>query len=372
MELAGEYSYSMAVLTPVFLLAYQSYRTVIVTDSYENGTIESYFRLRLIATFICFLGAVIYLTFTASISEKLIFIFVFLIKSIEGVVDLIYAFLQKNKDMKIQAKLLVSRCILGVMAFIFGSLFFNDYKGSFVVLLVFWLLFVALVEVKCVPINLKLVFKRLTRHDVIDFIGVLKVSYPLVLSSIVGAVLYNIPRYSLVYSYNAEILGYFSILTSFSVGVNLLCASLGQASLPWLVASKASIKKFSIISFALISIVLISSLVFSGISYFYGQVILSKIFRITYSNEVFFNIMLLLTPLYVGQILSFISNSLALFRVSLYVNLVGLVVVSALALPLINKYEVLGAGYLMAVMGVVQALGYSYSIIYYFYRRSSR
>ena len=367
--LAGEYSYSLAILTPVFLLAYQSYRTVIVTDSYPEGTIESYLRLRLIVTFICFLGSITYLFLTTAFSEKFIFIFIFLIKAIEGVVDLVYAFLQKNKDMKIQAGLLVSRCILGIIAFVLGSLFFKDYKGSFVILLIFWLLFIALVELKSFPINFKSVFKGSLQNDTVDFINILKITYPLVLSSLVGAVLYNIPRYSLVYNYNTEILGYFSILTSFSIGVNLLCASLGQASLPWLVASKASVKKFFTISFILISIVLISSFVLSVTTYFFGNIILSLIFRINYDNEIFFIIMLLLIPLYVGQILSFISNSLILFKTSLYVNLSGLFVVGILAVPLVKKYEMLGAGYLMAIMGIIQIIGYGYSILNYFYKR---
>lgn len=368
-ELAGDYSYSLAILTPVFLLAYQSYRTVIVTDSYSKGNIESYLRLRLIVTFVCFLGSIIYLFFTTALHEKLIFIFVFMIKVLEGTVDLIYAYLQKNKDMKIQAKLLISRCILGIAAFILGSLFFEKYEGSFVILLIFWMVFIVLVELKEISINFKLVFKGSLTDDLYRFIDILKITYPLVLSSIIGALLYNIPRYSLVYNYNTEMLGYFSIITSFSIGLNLLCASLGQSSLPWLVVAKKSVKKFSIISFLLIFVVLVSSILISSITYFYGELILKLIFKISYNNKIFFNMMLLLTPLYIGQILSFISNSLLLFKTSLYVNLFGLFIAAILAIPLVKEYQILGAGYLMAVIGLIQIIGYGYSILKYFYKR---
>lgn len=368
---AGEYSFALSVLAPAFLFVYQSYRTLIITDHGLDVGLLDYFRLRVILTFFILLLFVVFgfAFFGAIDRQRLGYLgVVFLLKAVEGLFDLAYAALHRDKKGYVQAISIVLRCFIGFIGFAAGVLIFQNFIAAFFCLGLSWyIVFHFYDNRRLVPAFSwdKMVPKG---GDIELIIKIFSRASPLIFSSFVGAIIFSAPRYSVDYVLGVEELGYFSLLTSFSIAINLLCASLGQAILPWLVSAYAegAIRKFLMVLAFAILISVCASVFSVVVALLFGERVLDVFFSIQDEERTrqFVLLMLLFLPIYVGQVLSFANTAVRRFKSTFIITIVSLAAVIFLSIPLIDRYRIIGAGMVFAVLGLTQIFGFGVSVFW--------
>lgn len=368
---AGEYAFALAVLAPVFLFVYQSYRTLVITNCGLEVGLLDYFRLRVILTlFASLLFAFFILAFLGVVDRQRLGYLgvVFLLKAVEGLSDLAYAALHREKKGYVQAISIVLRCFIGFAGFGAGVLFFQNYVAAFICLALSWYVVFYLFDNNRLTQRFSWSEMAPRAGDIELIVKVFSRASPLIFSSFLGAIVFSIPRYSVDFVLGVDELGYFSLLTSFSIAINLLCASLGQAILPWLVSASAAgaIRRFlMVLAFGLLLAVGVS--VFSVVvAFFWGDHILHAFFGIQDEERTkqFFWLMILFLPIYIGQVLSFASTAVGRFKSNFVITIVSLVAVLALSVPLISEYQIVGAGIVVFVLGLIQITGFGISTIW--------
>lgn len=369
--ISGEYAFALSVMTPLFLLIYQSYRTIMITkeDGENHEQDKEYFRFRFIINFICavFLFVLIVINpFGYDDRRYEIMLVIFLIKSIEGFSDLSYGVFQKRKNGKLQSISIIFRCLLGFFVFWGLSTVFKDFIISCLGVALSWFVVFTFFDKK--KMNIDFMVKDLfpQKKDFLRIYKNFKIAMPLIFSSFAGALVYNSPRYSIDQNLGVNELGYYSILTSFSVAVNLGCAAMGQALMPWLVSVRKNKKTFYKISGFAVAFCMVISLLIIFASWLYGHEILVLLFGVSdpIRERQFLWLMILMIPLYLGQILSFVNNSTGYFKSTFYITLLLIIFVFIATDHFIVEYHLYGAGLIMSFIGSIQVIGYSIGIWY--------
>lgn len=368
-SISGEYAFALSVMTPLFLLIYQSYRTIIITNDDENESEKIYFRFRLLINIFVFaLFSAFFLVdpFEYSQARYGILFAIFLIKTAEGFSDLSYGVLQKRKDGRLQAASIILRCITGFFMFWIFALIFEDFIMACLGVAISWFAVFLVFDKK--NMGIKFYFQDLLpkKNDFHLMYEKFKIAAPLIFASVAGALIYNVPRYAIDHQLGVEELGYYSILTSFSIAINLACAAMGQAIMPWLVSAKKNRNQFYKISIMAVGTCFLMSLCTILIAWCFGNEVLNLFFGIDDSvrDKQFLYLMILMSPLYIGQILSFINNSIGYFNSTFYITLALGVFVGFSTNYFVGGYQLYGAGVIMAFIGVIQIIGYSLSIRY--------
>lgn len=351
----GDYSFAISVLTPIFIFAYQSYRTYIVTGEY-NFSMEDFIRYRII---ICSVILVIGISIIFFINNSMFF-YVLLFKIIEGISDLIIASLLKDKEVKKSANIYLFRTLLTTIFLICAIIFDFSIDWLFIGIVFFYFFSLLFYDFRIV--SFKLI--NIVSFDIKDIFNIFllwKSVKVLVFSAFLGALLFNIPKYFLS-NISIELLGEFTLISSLSIALNLIAASIGQGIQPWLVQFKNNNKKFIqilvlslfILILAILGVFLLSYLFFNEINY-----ILNKKFEI-YD---FFVVNMLFIPLYLGQLFSFANLALNKYKVVFYINFVSVFSSILLCSFIFNIYNgLIAISIVYGIIGLIQILGYSMSI----------
>lgn len=367
--ITGEYAFALSVMTPLFLLIYQSYRTIIITNDDKSESVTEYFRFRLfINIFVGILFAAFFLIdpFEYSQTRYGILIAIFLIKTAEGFSDLSYAVLQKRKDGRLQAASITLKCIAGFFMFWIFALIFQDFIAACLGVAISWFAVFLIFDKKNMGIKFYYQDFLPKKNDLDLMYEKFKLAAPLIFASVAGVLIYNVPRYAIDHQLGVEELGYYSILTSFSIAINLACATMGQAIMPWLVSAKKNKIQFYKISLMAVGACSLISLCAVWVAWYFGNEVLNLFFGIDdpVRDRQFLYLMILMCPLYIGQILSFINNSIGYFNSTFYITLFLGFFVGFSSNYFVAGYQLYGAGIIMAFMGIIQIIGYSLSIRY--------
>lgn len=359
-SIVGQYALALSITAPLFVLIYQSYRNYIISNIDDLiFSIEDLTKYRILIS-IFFFFFVCILSF---LSDNFLIIFVFFFKFMEGLSELIISFLAKDKKIIDGAKIYFMRVGLCSIFFLGGIYLDLDIYKLFLLLGSAYLIAYILYDIHVFKIRIREVIS-FSQKDIVNMVYLWgKVKF-LVLSSILGALLFNISRYALGIKDNS-LLGEFTIISSVSLGINVIAIALGQTIQPWLVLSEKN-KFYKILLLSLVIFLIVLCTIFLFIFFFYDFFI--KLTNLNISMYNFFLINFLFVPLYFGQVLSFCNMALKQYKVTFYVNCIGLVVSLILVYPLIEFYGSIGVGINFFIIGLIQIVGYSWAIFLHFWR----
>lgn len=359
LKTVGSYTFALSIITPLSILLYQSYRTYIITNKTLTYNDSDFISNRL--TVFILLSPVVIVIYLIT-NNPLVF-FIYFLKGIDGFTDITNAFLNRNKELFKVSKINLFKSLNGFVVIAIAYILKINVEYFFVLLISSYTLQFFLYESKFLK------GRFLSDKPFVDLvkniIDLWKILKSLVIAGFIAALVYYIPKYFLG-MIDLDGLGLFTVVTSISLGFNIIAASLGQSVQPWLVDSfhEPNIKKFLtiVLSSAVILVVfIVITLLLCTLFYDY---IVEYIFNTNFPLKDFLIINLLFSTLYIGQLMSFVNLAIQKFRFVLLLNILSLVVLGIITYPLILIFGgIYGTTYSFMVLGILQTVGYTYSVI---------
>ncbi len=348
----GKYSLALSIITPLYIFIFQSYRTYIVT--YENIKYSQYdfYSSRIILSSI-FIIPILLLSLYIN---NYFLIIIFFVKFIEGLSDISYSFYNKNKKIYFIGYSTAIKSFIALFLMYFCINFFSLYC-CFLILIIFYFLFFIFYDSN-------ISFFTQTLKKIKDLKGNFKNIYEIygrmkfmIYSALIAGLVYHIPKYYLG-AISSEELGVFTIVTSLSVGINLVAISMGQVIQPYV--KEMNLNKILIIIFLMILILLVVLMaLFFLVSKFYNYVFIDYL-KLNFTLKDFLLCNLLFLSIYIGQILSFVASSYKKYRGIFFINFFSVIFLIIFSGIFINYFGgVFGGCLLFMCVGLIQILGYS-------------
>lgn len=351
-EVVGSYSLALSIITPLYIFIYQSYRTYIVTYENIDYNLYDFYSARLILSSF-FILPVFILSFYI---DNYFLLVVFFIKFIEGLSDISYSFYNKNKKIYFIGYSTAIKSFIALFLMYFCINFFSLYC-CFLILIIFYFLFFIFYDSN-------ISFFTQTLKKIKDLKGNFKNIYEIygrmkfmIYSALIAGLVYHIPKYYLG-AISSEELGVFTIVTSLSIGINLVAISMGQVIQPYV--KEMNLIKTVIVIFLMIFILLIVlSILFLIVSCFYNDIFIDYLkLEVNLHDFLLFNLLFL--SIYIGQILSFVASSYKKYNGIFFINFSSVMFLLISSGFFINYFGgVFGVSLLFMFVGLIQIVGYS-------------
>lgn len=219
----GYYAYALSITAPIFIFSNLQLRPLFVADfnSENKFNFSDYLSLRILTVIFAVLASLLFIDWSNKLAFSIIFI-VILIKAIESLSDMLYAYYNANNKTKFISRSLTFKSILVVccslvILYLSGSVLYS-LVGTFLAY-VFVFLFLDLKK------NVKH-FKNIKLFN-IAFKDMIKVGMPLGIAVMLVSLQVNIPRYFLEKYEGVELVGVFTILSYFvvigGIVINSIC-----------------------------------------------------------------------------------------------------------------------------------------------------
>lgn len=370
----GVYTYGLAIVSPIFLFLSLKIKTLVVTENENYSELE--FLLSIIITGV--IGIIFLSVFLITFEEVEIIVCVTLLLSLQKLIENIkfvfYGIYQRLESFNLLAK---SQTTSYSISFVFFSIIYI-YSNNLILSLLFYLLVFGFTLILDVFILKTILMKK----NVFDFysysfrriFSIMKISFPLSLSSMIGSLTVQFPRYVLKNTQSLSVLGIFSSISYVLVILGMFSNSISQVFLPRLKnyaenknykAFDYMIKRLCVFGFAL-------GISFSVISIFLGEKLLYIIFGPEYSmhNSVLVLLSLSITFQLSGVFIGTSLTSLRIYNMHYKIYGSGLLAVIIFSIILIPKFDLNGAAVAMLISNFTVFTTY---LIYYFkYFKSSR
>lgn len=351
MEL-GEYSLALSIITPLYIFIFQSYRTYIVT--YENIKYNKYdfYSARLILSLIFLIPV----SFLSLYINNYFLIIVFFIKFVEGLSDISYSFYNRNKKVYFIGFSNAIKSCIAILIMYFCVGFFNIYY-CFLILIIFYFLFFIFFDSDFsffIKIYKNFTDLKINFKNIYEIYGNMKF---MIYSALIAGLVYHIPKYYLG-AVSSEELGIFTIVTSLSIGINLVAISMGQVIQPYV--KEMSFNKILMIIFLMILMLLVVLVIlFLLVSEFYNYIFIDYL-KLNLTIKEFLLCNLLFLSIYIGQILSFVASSYKKYNGIFFINFSSVIFLIIFSGLFINYFGgVFGASLLFMCVGLIQIFGYS-------------
>ena len=219
----GEYAYALALVVPIFMFTNLQLRPLVVTNYNlkNNFSYENYFSLRFYSIFFAIILCIIFSFFTSS-DIFLTIILVGIIKALEALSDIIYAYYNaQSKTKLISFSLLLKSLFLIIF---FSAILYFTKSLNFSLISIILVYFTVLVFVDFKNIGFNKTFFYINYKEKKDIIII---ALPLGISVMLVALQSNIPRFFLEKNYSLELVGVFSVFYYFvivgGIVVNSVC-----------------------------------------------------------------------------------------------------------------------------------------------------
>ncbi|TDL32838.1 hypothetical protein E2R51_09210 [Jeotgalibacillus sp. S-D1] len=354
-EAVGAYSLAFALGAPITLLANMKLRSLYITEEKINFSDYMYTRyiFSLIAFIILFvIGTLIYPKYF------LIIMLVGLIKIFDLQSDLYYALPHKKQDMNYIGKLLITKHLNSLLAFLITILFTRDLAISLLVQLIFQILFLFLIEKR----KITKIYKPIIGNSKLEDVKrVILLGIPLGLVQMLFSLNTSYSRYLLEFFESAEILGYFSAMAYILTVGNMLVNAVSQNFLPILsklIKEKkiAAFKKYVFFKLSIFSTLIgVFTILFS---YFIGETFLTIVYGIEYAK--YTDILILMSfALSINFISWNFDTALLAMRyisVQLKISIIALIANVFIGYFLIKSFGIHGASYTIIIINSIQLL----------------
>lgn len=233
-EAVGRLALASAVTTPVFLLTGLQLRGSVATDAAGRFRFRDYFGVRVAGVLAGLLGTgAVVAAAGFSAETRAVVLAVAVVRAIEGIADIHYAFLQQQERMRPIARSLMMRGILDVV--IVGAVLWAG-GGLAVAVLAFAASSVAVLfgyDVRAPSALLRSSDQgRLPRFHAPTARRIVLTSLPLGLVMLAVSLRTYIPRFFVERSAGTAELGVFAALSSLTVAGTLVVSALGQSAVP--------------------------------------------------------------------------------------------------------------------------------------------
>lgn len=350
----GEYTYALALVGPIFMLTNLQLRPLVVVEyNLKNNFIfEKYFSLRFYSVFFGIILSIFFSIFSSSNVYISIFI-ISLIKALEGISDIIYAYYNaQGKTKKISVSLAIKSCLVislfPLLLFIFNSLYI-----SLVAIIFIYLLVLVFIDFK--NINLK---KSFFKIDLIKCKEIIILAFPLGMSVMLIALQNSIPRFFLEKSYHLEVVGIFSLFYYFvivgGIVINSICQFLSpKFSIYYRDSNISKLIKIAIQSWSFAIFLGISGLV---VSEMFGKILVGIIYGSEYLSYINILKIIMIAGLftYLSVVNGYFMTSLGLIKIQLPLFIVLTVLTFMLSWILIPSSGLVGAAWVYVCSALFQ------------------
>lgn len=219
----GEYTLSIAIVSPLFLFFCMQLRSLILTDHKDEFSYATYFSFRLFTSIIfllivCFLG--ILMRFNLSI-----LILYALIRCIEGVADISNGKCQQLEQMKTVFISIASKSILLSIGFFVGLYFFKSIQLGFILGIASMLVFLLFYDIK------RNMFEKFILRS-FEYRSLLIKAFPLAIVIVVISLNTNISKFYIEYFIDTSTQGIYSSLSYCIILGSFIANAIGQTVSP--------------------------------------------------------------------------------------------------------------------------------------------
>lgn len=369
----GQFTLALAVCSPVFLLSNLKLRTVMCTDINDNYYYKTFKFLRVLSSLI----AIIFIALIAFFSNYsldmfwVIMLFSFA-KFVEMQSDIYYGLFQKREEMDLIAKSLIIKGTLNIL-FVYGLYVYTSnlifvVLGIFISNLLVLIFFDKRNSVRfnsdwSIPIKDILIKKQL--------INLLIISFPLGLSTALGSLNTNMPRYFVEQNLGQYELGIFAAISYLLIAANTIINALSQAVTPRLAKLFLNnIDQFIKFTTKLILLGFSIGLLSLIIVFFFGEEILLIIYSEDYANYssvllvITLGSLVLLTSVFLGTAISASRN----YKIQPKIQVVTTFFILVGSYFFINKLGLIGAAWAVFTGYLTTSIGYLIAFIVIVYK----
>lgn len=380
-SLVGQFGLASAITLPVLVLCNLQLRTVVVSDARDEFQFSDYFGLRAIALSIAFFVMVAIATMGRFDRDtRLAILAISCIRVVDGVADIVHAYLQRFEQLRRMALSLLVRglCTLGGVAVglrLQGSLWAS--LALVAILLLAELLFLdswAIRKTRSEAARRGHPWVALTpRFRRSHLKAIFKLSLPLALSGLVGAFATQLPIYVIEHEYGSETLGKFVVIYNPLLAMPIFVVAAFEGVLAHLSAAAATRNRALWLNLfsRLLAIAVSSALILIGGVKLFGRSFLHLVYGQNYAASA--DLFLLLS---IGVGLGFINTILSAclladrrFKSILILSLVQLPITTALILGLVNRLGVDGAAYALILGQILSMAAYGSMLLRSLYRK---
>ncbi len=350
LEMLGIYTFSVAICAPLILFSSLQMRNVYVTDAKDENSINEYLVTRLLTSIFSLVPiTLIMISLQLDKLEIQLLYLVFFLYTLDSISDIFYGVFQKVNLMKYLATSQILRAAILILSLLI-------YYLLDISIIVFLTLLVFTTAMRVMFYDLKKAKKieqiNVNSVSIEKIKGILILSLPLGVVSLLVSLNIQIPRYYLEYFTTIEQVGIFAAIFQLANIGLILVNSIGQLVAPKLALYfKDNIKKF--VKFSLITMILIS--IFSGIIllivYLFGNNIIHIIYGSNFSDagNIFFVIMLATSVGYLSTILGIITTTTRNFSkqyIYTYISFFSTLIFGWFLIPI---YGLEGAAYTLMI-----------------------
>ena len=374
-EEVGGFTLAMAICSPIFLLLNVKLRSVVLTDFKQENTAIEFVKLRdftnIASIFIVF---VIILLIDISNYLKLAILFLAISKVLEMKIDIYYGFYQKQSRFDLVGKSTILRGFLNLILAFTSYFIFRNLVAVMLSFVISNFAIYCLYDRKASKlIEPSLQNNRKKNINYKKIYSLFILALPLGISTVIGSLNTNFPRYIIEKELGLYELGIFSALTYLLVIGNTFLSAISQVVTPKLayLSSQKSYRSFIKLLALIVLIGTIISLIMITIFYFFGEGILTILYTSEYAEykDILMIIVCGMTFLYSSVFLGTAITALRLFKVQPIVNGIGLLVTILSSIVLINIYSLKGIAIALVLNYLIVSLCYLICIISIFKKR---
>ncbi len=345
----GEFTYALAIVSPVIMFSQLNLRAFMATDIKCQFEFSDYITTRLLSVFFALiLIALIILVKNPEKEVAFLIVLVAIYKLIESISDLYYGVLQKYENMSYISISLILHGLLALASMALAIYFYRSILFGALIIAFSWLSLLLFYDIPATVRRSKFLF-RLRWTNVPT---VYKTCFPLGVIMGLITLRLSIPVYLIEAELGVDQVGYYSAVAYFLVAGNLVITSLIQATGPRLAHYYHQRESKRVTGF-IIKLLLVSGSigVFSIVLALYiGDFILMLLY-----GDGFIHLNTLLIWIIVAGSIGFLSQVMGLFltvarlfKYQVISNLIGIISVAVLSYLFVPTYGVEGGAYALA------------------------
>lgn len=367
----GMYSLALAITAPIFMFFNFQLRTVLATDSDDEYTFPQYFGGRIIhLSFSYIIIGIVALIYSNDTKLQIIILIMGLAKVFESLSDICMGMFQKKSRIDLIGK---SQFFRGIFtAPVVGLLYFFTHN---IILSICGLLIVMVY--RFIFYDLKNLKKYI---DIVPTFGksaftIMKFAFPLGLTTLIGSLNTNIPRYFLDYFSSVEYVGIFSAIYYILTAGNLVITPITLLAAPRIANAynSKSNKKFLLINVQLIIVSIAAFIIIIIPILLFGEYILAILYGAEYA-EYKDSFIIISFAFIFNFIIAFLNLSVIAARkikIQPIINLLTTTITIVLGFYLIKNYNVYGAAWTVLISRFFQFSLYLFLLGLIIKRRSN-
>lgn len=369
-EAVGQFSYALALTTPIMLFASLKLRSAQATDQKNEYSFGDYWSLRLLTSAVALI--VIFFIALSSYTDHVKFFTILIIgfaKVIESLSDIFHGLFQKHERMDIISRSMIYR---GIITLFISAILLNFISGSIAIATGMFLSWLIIFLIYDIPNAKKLFFGSEFNKNLFfksskkNIQNLICLTLPLGASIAIGSLYNNIPRYVIESNLGSHSLGIFSALAYFMIFSGMIFTAVAQTVIPRLASyySEKNISGFRNILIKLIAVGFFIGLFGVIVTYFFGELFINILYTSEYADHVFLLILLMVANFIDLTFLSIASaiNAMRYFRIQVVVSSVSTLFFAPICFFLVKNNGLNGAAIAMIIAKLLEALIYLYIV----------